>query len=177
MDKRTKKTILDYWKKNGVDTTNSFFRLFGLDMGRDGPDGKYYSKPNVIHELIFDFYGGYEKILKNLNYLVGKEHTIEDGGYNYDVRITEFYYDYSVKEIHGYPVWPMCKVIADGQGEVFLFNLDETMNISKAVNDEDFGWEIKSEMRDSVRDWLFEKVTKKTGVIIIVEEIDVHYEF
>jgi len=51
------------------------------------------------------------------------------------------------------------------------------MSISQAVNDKEFGWEIKHEMTDSVRDWLFEKVTKKTGIIVSVVGLKVYYEF
>jgi len=165
MNEKLKKTITDYWEKNGVDITKPFFSLFGLDAGLDG---RYVRNREDFYDLVIEFYGGVEKILKKLNNLVGKTFTIIDGGYDFDVRIEKFYVlDGRIS----------CDIAADGQGEVFLFNLDETMSISQAVNDKEFGWEIKHEMTDSIRDWLFEKVTKKTGIIVSVEDLKVYYEF
>ena len=164
MNEKLKKTITDYWEKNGVDITKPFFSLFGLDAGLDG---RYVRNSKDFYDLVIEFYGGIEKILKKLNNLVGKTFTIIDGGYNFDIKIEKFYVlDGRIS----------CDVVADGQGEVYLFNLDETMSISQAVNDKEFGWEIKHEMTDSVRDWLFEKVTKKTGIIVLVEGLKVYYE-
>lgn len=165
MNEKLKKTIFDYWKKNGVDITKPFFSLFGLDAGLDG---RYIGKSEVFHDLVIEFHGGVEKVLKKLNNLVGQTFTIIDGGYDFDIKIEKFYVsDGSLS----------CDIAVDGQGEVFLFNLDETMSISQAVNDKEFGWEIKHEMTDSVRDWLFEKVTKKTGIIVSVVGLKVYYEF
>lgn len=166
MDEKIKKLIIDYWVKNGVDITKPFFSLFGLDAGID--DSRYVRNGKVFNELVLDFYGGVEKTLKKLNNLVGQTFAIIDGGYEFDIRIEKFYVlDGRIS----------CDIAADGQGEVFLFNLDETMSISQAVNDKEFGWEIKYEMTDSLRDWLFEKVTKKTGIIVSVVDLKVYYEF
>lgn len=157
MDEKITKLIIDYWRKNGVDTSKTFLSLFGMPIDDDD-----------IYGLVVEFYGGVEQILIKLNKLVDKKFTIEDGGYTYDAIIRKF----SVSD-EGF----VCDVAADGQGEVYLFNLDETMSISQAVNDKEFGWEIKHEMADSIRDWLFEKVTKKTGIIVSVEGLKVYYEF
>ena len=151
MDEKITKLIIDYWRKNGVDISKTFLSLFGTPIDDDD-----------IYGLVVEFYGGVEQILIRLNKLVDKKFTIESGGYTYDAIIRKF----SVSD-EGF----VCEVDVDGAGEVVLFALGETMSISQAVNDKEFGWEIKMELEDTVRDWLYNNISKITGIVVNVDEI------
>ena len=153
MDEKITKLIIDYWRKNGVDTSEAFFSLFGMPIDDDD-----------IYGLVVEFYGGVEQILIKLNKLVDKKFTVEDSGYTYDAIIRKF----SVSD-EGF----VCEVDVDGTGEVELFALDKTMSISQAVNDEEIGWEIRMELKDGFRDWLYKNISKITGIVVNVDEIHV----
>ena len=59
MDEKITKLIIDYWRKNGVDTSETFLSLFGIPIDDDD-----------IYGLVVEFYGGVEQILIKLNKLV-----------------------------------------------------------------------------------------------------------
>ena len=123
-----------------------------------------------IYGLVVEFYGGVEQILIKLNKLVDKKFTIEDGGYTYDAIIRKFSvsdYSYGSSHDEGF----VCEVDVDGTGEVELFALDETMSISQAVNDEEIGWEINMELKDTVRVWLYKNISEMTGIYVDVDEL------
>ena len=56
MDEKITKLIIDYWRKNGVDTSETFLSLFGMPIDDDD-----------IYGLVVEFYGGVEQILIKLN--------------------------------------------------------------------------------------------------------------
>ena len=154
MDEKITKLIIDYWRKNGVDTSETFLSLFGMPIDNDD-----------IYGLVVEFYGGVEKIYIKLNKLVGKKFNISDGGYDYDAIIESF----QSYDDEGF----VCEIDVDGNGEVEIFNLDETMTISQAYNDSEFGWEIGQEINDSLNIWLYKTITEKTGIPVSVDKVNV----
>jgi len=147
--------ILKQWKKNGVDASPGFFNMFGLNYSKNGND---------IKKLVYEYYGGVENVLKRLNKLIDKKIHITDGGYDYYCKIMSF------KRWHiDEPIYVEIEV--DGDGEVFIFPEDKLENIKDAYNNEDYGWEIKDEMKDSINKWMYYNITEKYGIDLEVDEL------
>ena len=155
MNDSIKTLIKSQWKKNGIDASQGFFSLFSLDINKDADD---------IQKLIREYYGGIENVIKRLNKLTNKKIHIDDGGYDYDFIFTSFNpggYDYTL----------FANAEVDGDGEVDIISEEETFSIYDAVNNEDWGWEVKSEITDSINGWLFTNITEKFGIVVEVDEL------
>ena len=53
----------------------------------------------------------------------------------------------------------------DGDGEVYIDNGEDVVdNINDARNNEDFGWEVDNEIKDTINETLYKIITEKTGL-------------
>ena len=119
----------------------------------------FEKKPNLIgvdikifllssldcYTYLYNFLGK-DGVLKVLDELIGKKKHIDYGGYDFDFTLKEIEYEKDGSF--------NLKCFVHNDGEVEIIGDGNIINIVDAMNDDHIGWEIKSEMEESIIDFL-----------------------
>ena len=105
-----------------------------------------------------------EKIVHSLA-KPGDRHRIQKGGYDFEIAVEEIKITACSKyvDIH-------CKVLKGG--EVTLL----TMSLEEATENEDFGWEIKNEIRDCIEDYFYKDIGIRNKTGYRIDAVDLTFE-
>lgn len=151
-----KKMVFKYWDKNGIGDIQQLMKFFSMS------DYKLniYNVYSWIREYL-----GMDKVYSLVNeYLEHKKHTIDDcGGYEFDFFITNYKIEDDQVEIS--------VLVDDINGSVILIMTDGTIRKIKDAREEEFGWEIESEVEGCMYDYLEKNMTEKFGIQFVFEKI------
>ena len=114
---------------------------------------------NECYNYLSDFLGK-EGISKNLHKLVDKKYHIRDGGYDFD---------FTLENIEKDGDEFILKVYIFDEGTVEIIHSGDVMNIIDAITDKEIGWEIKSEMEESIVKFLHRYVGNNNNDIATIE--------
>jgi len=170
-----KKAILKYFEKFGV--PEDFNKLSFFFKGSKADSQPLYFAENVIFEALFDFFGGFEKVDKYITEEFNKTHTLETSNFkvnfivkNWDATTVsgEFFY---IPDLDVY-ILPDSFVYLDGTKYLIhdLENLSfQSIEDKYGENpnvDEYFINDLGEDIKVEVFDYLYELITKKTGIEI-----------
>jgi len=170
-----KKAILKYFEKFGVpeDFNKLSFFFKGITMD---PKNSFFAE-NIIFEALFDFFGGFEKVDKYITEEFNKTHTLETSNLKVNFLVKhwdmetisdEFFF---IPDLYVY-ILPDSVVYLDGTKYLIhdLENLS-SQNIEDKYGenpnvDEYFMNDLGEDIKVEVFDYLYELITKKTGIEI-----------
>jgi hypothetical protein len=153
---KLKPSIFKYWDKNGPGLTNNFYSTFSISSFRN---------IEYLIELLSEWMGGEEKLIKFIKKDEGETFRIIDGGYNFEIVLDEV-------TLSNYQVYLHVRVKPGGTVTLIFHDDAPTLSIEDAVSNDRFGWEISSEIKDTIFDNFF-KFFSEFGFTI--EGIDIDY--
>lgn len=159
-ESRYKNIIFRYFDKFGGKIDNLFIQNFGLD--NRGNEINY----NDAYRYLIEWRGEEEsKELTKILLLKNSHKNNDCGGYDFFFEVTGIR-QWSLNEEGPFLI---CEVLIDDiGGDVLLFD-GTTRNLRDYMNDEEYGWEIKSEVDWCVNTYFKENITYQTGVDIIYD--------
>ena len=153
---KLKPSIFKYWDKKGPGLTNNFYSTFSISSFRN---------IEYMVELLSEWMGGEEKLIKFIKKDEGETFRIIDGGYNFQIILDEV-------TVNEYQVYLHVRVMPGGTVTLIFHDDAPTLSIEDAVSNDRFGWEISSEIKDTIFDNFF-KFFSEFGFTI--EGIDIDY--
>ena len=160
--KKFKKGLFKYWDVRGPGLGSEVFKLFSLN------DKNIFDFDLLRYWLIE--YLGIDNVKKNISdYLNNKTFGIHEcGGYNFEFTVDKYSFrdgEYGDTELE------LVITIDDVNGTVALIMIDgEILNLRDAINDEEIGWEIKSEVEGCILDFLDKNILEKYGIRTILRK-------
>lgn len=163
-----RKLFYNYWKSRGPKIDKTFFDLFDYQS----LDISFGSVLTMLSEFI-----GVEKAMSMAEDILSKSGKIfygDCGGYEFDfvTSVNEKLLapnDYHPNETNKIVV--EVKVRTKG-GSVQLIMVDgSTHSLKDALDNEDYGWEIKGEVSDCLDGYFLDNVEYKTGIVVVIEDI------
>lgn len=140
-----------YWDKYGPEIDDDFLWAFGIDT----------KVPVEVYQELIKYYGGILNYKKSIDeYIKYKVFEVEPsryGGYDFKYKLKLGEYspnlDYNVDNDARTPFIPeYTEVQILPGGTVDLINYGGDSDLEEAVNDQEFGWEIKHEINDVVNE-------------------------
>jgi hypothetical protein len=153
---KLKPSIFKYWDKNGPGLTNNFYSTFSISSFRN---------IEYMQDFLVEWFGGEEKFIQFLKKNEGEIFQIIDGGYNFQIILDEV-------TVNEYQVYLHVRVMPGGTVTLIFHDDAPTLSIEDAVSNDRFGWEISSEIKDTIFDNFF-KFFSEFGFTI--EGIDIDY--
>ena len=153
---KLKPSIFKYWDKNGPGLTNNFYSTFSISSFRN---------IEYMVEFLSEWMGSEEKLIKFIKKDEGETFRIIDGGYNFQIILDEV-------TVNEYQVYLHVRVMPGGTVTLIFHDDAPTLSIEDAVSNDRFGWEISSEIKDTIFDNFF-KFFSEFGFTI--EGIDIDY--
>ena len=159
-ESRYKSTVFKFFDKFGGEIDNQFINVFSLD--KNNSTITY----DQAYKYLIEWRGEEESKELTKTLLLQNPHQNNNcGGYDFFFEVT------SIKKWGGgsWDAVVVCDVlINDVDGDVTLF--DGTYNnLRDALDDEEYGWEIKNEVDWCVNDYFKENITPKTGIQVIYD--------
>lgn len=154
-ENRQKEILKKVWDKTGPTLDKHILKMVNVSFGN--------AKKWFIEYVGID---NIKKIVEDI--LKVREYRIENcGTYNFDFEI----FDYSISQIDD-DITLTLGFNYDGKRGVVTIG-DEEMSLNDATWNEDYGWEVESEIDDCVYDFLYKelKIFDKTGLNIQLERI------
>jgi hypothetical protein len=149
---KLKPSIFKYWDKNGPGLTNNFYSTFSISSFRN---------IEYMVELLSEWMGGEEKLIKFIKKDEGETFRIIDGGYNFQIILDEV-------TVNEYQVYLHVRVMPGGTVTLIFHDDAPTLSIEDAVSND----RISSEIKDTIFDNFF-KFFSEFGFTI--EGIDIDY--
>lgn len=162
---KVKQLFFKFWDKNGPLLNDNIFKMFGFDG-----TGVEISGIRLINRNIFDFFREWygEKGLIKAKEILSKDiHNILCGGYDFNIRIKNVNF-----ERNGMVIMDVT-VLLDGATVELIFDDGRVENLEDALNNEDYGFEIESEVQECVLDYFRDNLTMKTGYEYVLGSMDV----
>lgn len=119
-----------------------------------------------VHEIYRDFLGGWDKMVEKSFELMNRTFDTKNYDFSggYDFRFTvKGNNDYE----EGNRLYVNSQIESDGKVELIMTD-GGNISLGEALASDDYGWEIESEIRSLIEDILYKEVTKKTGILIEV---------
>ena len=159
-ESKYKNILFRYWDKTGGKVDKTFISLFGLD--NNDSDITY----DQAYKYLIEWRG--EKQSKELakNLLLQNPHHIDDfGGYDFFFEVT----DIRNWELNDDEPNVVVKVkVDDLGGSVTLMDGDDK-TLEDALDNDDYGWEIESEVDWALNGYFKDNITAQTGIKIIYD--------
>lgn len=165
--KPTRKTdiLISMWdkqtKEDGYPTFDvDVLRYFGIEKWTDIMD---------YAEFFNDYIGGEEKTMEIIDEISNNNFSTRDfperlvGGYDFDWSVINVYVQDDVYKLD-------CQ--ASKRGSVTLMD-GRHMSLKDAMNDEEVGWEIESEISNVIQDCLNELIYPRTGIKVNVYYVEI----
>jgi hypothetical protein len=153
-----KNTIFKFFSKFGGEIDSQFIDMFRLDS--NNPILTY----DEAYKYLIEWRGIEEsKNLANTILLQNPHHINDFGGYDFFFEVTDIK-KWGVDDDK--PFVTVKVKVDDLSGEVTIMD-GNTYNLSDALGNEDYGWEIGDEVNWGVNDYFKEKITSKTGIKVI----------
>jgi hypothetical protein len=154
--------LIDMWDKQTKEDGHPTFdedvlRYFGIERWTDIVD---------YAEFFNNYIGGEQKTMEIIDEISNSIFSTTDfperlvGGYNFDWSIINVYNQDDVFKLD-------CQ--ASKRGSVTLMD-GRHMSLKDAINDDEVGWEVQSEISDVIQDCLNELIYPRTGI-----KVDVYY--
>lgn len=157
-ESKFKNLIFKFFNKMGGEINQEFISFFDLDS-----QNRELSYENAYKYLI-EWRGIEEsKNLANTILLQNPHHTDDFGGYDFFFEVTDIK-KWGVDD--DVPFVTVKVKVDDLAGNVTLMD-GNTYNLSEALKNEDYGWEIEDEVNWGINDYFKEKITSKTGIKVI----------
>jgi len=170
---KLKNLFFKFWDRSGPKIDDDTLKFFGFDRGLT----KIGDTPINVHNLrrfLREWHGENKAMLIALKMLDGQTFSIGQdykcGGYDFDFKITSVIGNEEFGQID------VSVQVDTKNGSVELIMVGgEIENLNDAINNEEYGWEIKGEISDCILDILTDKVTNTTGYEIVVEHLKFGY--
>jgi len=146
-----KNILLKMWKEEpSIDNS----RLSALNIFT-------YQQFQKVDKLFREYLGPKIKTIVD-SILSKKEHHISKGGYDFNIAIE----DYNMPHDDYLDIF--CKILPGGTVTLFARVGQPEMDLKDAEDDEEIGWEIKSEIRDCIEEYFYDnlQIRNKTGLKI-----------
>lgn len=169
------KILENYTQKDEV-AKNILFKIWQSELDSSGEidfDPKVVNYINYepqgrlkIYEMYRDFLGGWDKMIEKSYELMDRTFDTMDydfrGGYDFRFKVQDMSnYEEDNTILVGSPV--------ESDGKVILMTDGETYLLKNVEEDEDWWWDVDSEIRGLIDDILYREVTKKTGIMVEIE--------
>jgi len=153
-----KEICFKYWDRFGPGINESMVRV--LNIHKFVKRHEYFK---ILCEWLREFIGVEESINKTYEFLKHDGHHIQDGGYDFTFEVPD------IEFVGG--IGKLTILVNDIDGVVELVMVDNSvLNLADAINDDEIGWEIKNEVKDTIKDYITNKVEMMFGVICYFEE-------
>jgi hypothetical protein len=153
---KLKPSIFKYWDKNGPGLTNNFYSTFSISSFRN---------IEYMVELLSEWMGSEEKLIKFIKKDEGETFRIIDGGYNFQIILDEV-------TVNEYQVYLDVRVVPGGTVTLIFDEGQPTIPLEEALTNDKYGWEINSEVAEVIHNKFF-KFYSDLGITIA--DIDVDY--
>lgn len=119
-----------------------------------------------VHEIYRDFLGGWDKMVEKSFELMNRTFDTKNYDFSggYDFRFT---LKGNNDNEEGNRLYVNSQIESDGKVELIMTD-GGNISLGEALASDDYGWEIESEIRLLIEDILYKEVTKKTGILIEV---------
>jgi hypothetical protein len=157
-ESRYKNILFRYWDKFGGDINKQFILNFGLD--NNNGDISY----EQAYKYLIEWRGIEEsKNLANTLLLQNPHHIDEYGGYDFFFEVTDIK-KWGLDDDE--PFVTVKTKVDDLSGEVTIID-GNTYELSDALGNDEYGWEVEDEVNWGINDYFKEKITSKTGIKVI----------
>lgn len=159
-ESKYKNILFRYWDKTGGKVDKTFISLFGLD--NSDSDITY----DQAYKYLIEWRG--EKQSKELakTLLLQNPHHIDDfGGYDFFFEVT----DIRNWELNDDEPNVVVKVKVDDLGGSVTLMDGEDKTLEDALDNDDYGWEIESEVDWALNGYFKDNITAQTGIKIIYD--------
>ena len=159
-ESKYKNILFRYWDKTGGKVDKTFISLFGLD--NNDSDITY----DQAYKYLIEWRG--EKQSKELakTLLLQNPHHIDDfGGYDFFFEVT----DIRNWELNDDEPNVVVKVKVDDLGGSVTLMDGEDKTLEDALDNDDYGWEIESEVDWALNGYFKDNITAQTGIKIIYD--------
>lgn len=144
-----KQPMFKYWDINGIKDYKIAMKLFSIPYGAS----------SLVQNWLIEWLGGEDEVLKELNKLVGK--IMEGVAGTYDFK---FYINNTRLYTHdGVEIFFDAIVDGDGLVEITLDDNSYIDNIYDGYTNEDIGWEVEDEIRDTILETLSKIIPYEFG--------------
>jgi hypothetical protein len=158
-ESKYKNILFRYWDKVGGKVDKTFISLFGLD---DNEDINY----NQAYKYLIEWRGEKESKELTKTLLLKNPHHIDDyGGYNFFFEVTDIK-NWRLNENE--PNVVVKVKVDDLGGSVTLFDGDNK-SLEDALDNDDYGFEVDSEVNWGVDEYFKKNITSQTGINIIFD--------
>lgn len=153
-----KNTVFKFFDKFGGEIDNQFINVFRLEGNNST------ITYDQAYKYLIEWRGIEEsKNLANTILLQNPHHIDTFGGYDFFFEVTDIK-KWGVDD--DVPFVTVKVKVDDLSGEVTIMD-GNTYNLSEALKNEDYGWEIEDEVNWGINDYFKEVVTPKTGIKVI----------
>ena len=163
-----KRSFFRFWNTNGGKIDSTFLDFFGFNKGVLRLDDFSINMSN-LHELLREWHGKENSLNKAIEFLKQGKFTVNNcGGYNFDfdVNITEVETLHKSIMASGTIVVGVTPDLENGTVNLIM-NGGETKKLKDAIEDEDYGWEIETEISECIDDFFKENITNTFGITIL----------
>ena len=159
-ESRYKNILFRYWDKFGGDINKQFILNFGLDNNSN--DITY----DQAYKYLIEWRGEEESKELAKTLLLQNPHHIDDfGGYDFFFEVT----DISNWDLNNYEPNVVVKVKVDDLGGSVTLMDGEDKTLEDALDNDDYGWEIESEVDWALNGYFKDNITAQTGIKIIYD--------
>lgn len=138
-----KEPMFKYWDINGSKNLSVAMKLFTIPLAAE----------TLVEEWLLEWMGGKDKVRKMLKKYERKEFRAVVGSYDFKCYVNNVrIYTHGGVDIY-------FDAVVDGNGKVHIEGPGFTINtVYQAHMNENFGWEVDDEIRDTIRDILDEAI-------------------
>lgn len=157
-----KKTFFKYWDRFGGKIDDNFYNLFGF-KNKKLDNINEYDVRSYLREWL-----GHEKSIEITKELIlNNPHNVGEnficGGYNFNFYLEIESYSDDLFYVN------VLADVKDPEATVDLIMVGgETYQLKDAIDSDDFGWEIETEIEECVYDYISENIINKTGVEVSI---------
>ena len=156
-ESKHKNIIFKFFDKMGGEINEDFISFFGLDNRGELTYDQAY-------KYLIEWRGEEQskELAKNL-LLINRHHINEYGGYDFFFEVVNIT-KWGVNDNE--PFVTVKVKVDDLGGSVDLINGDYN-SLDKALNNDDYGWEVSDEVNWGINDYFKKEITSKTGIKVI----------
>lgn len=156
---KLKPAIFKYWDKNGPSLSNTFHRMFGINSKMA------YELETYFRDFLVEWFGGDKNFEDFVKKIEGEVYHVVVGGYDFKFILDEVSLD-------DFQVYLYVRVL-EGGTVTLIFDVNEpTLSLEDALSNDKYGWEINSEVAESIYEILYKYFT---NLGITIEDTNIDY--
>lgn len=156
---KLKPIVFQYWNKNGPTLSRTFHKMIGLNSSMT------YALTTYFQDYLIEWFGGDKNFEEFVKKIEGEVYHVVVGGYDFKFILDEISFD-------DFQVYLYVRVLRGGTVTLIFDENEPTLPLENAIGDDKYGWEISSEVTESI----YEKLANYfSNLGITIEDLTVDY--